>query len=115
MPRPPFWWQSVSHLLCGLKVNLRFVLAAAFVHRWPWEKVRAKAGATSTAFVVNLAYEYAIWLNVCRICIAAQGRGKRGARKGAVRAKCAQLKSLRALATTNESIDAFLGQNFKLD
>lgn len=27
----------------------------------------------STAFVVNLAYEYAIWLNVCRICIAAEG------------------------------------------
>lgn len=87
--------------------------AAAFVQLcslwWPWEKVRAQAGATSTAFVVNLAYEYAIWLNVCRICIAAeQQEGGRGRRQR--RAKCAQLKSLRALATTNESIDAFWGR-----
>lgn len=96
--------------------------AAAFVQLcslwWPWEKVRAQAGATLTAFVVNLAYEYAIWLNVCRICIAAeqQERGeKEGGGRGQRRAKCAQLKSLRALATTNESIDAFLGQNLKLD
>lgn len=30
------------------------------------------------------------------------------------RAKCAQLKSLRALATTNESIDAFFGAELKV-